>query len=119
MADLRSDLDQAAAALKAAQEEVSSRAGALEEKERTRVEAERKVEDLRAEISALKQRHSDERLRLDSEHTNEIAEVRSRLEEQRRTEVDAASSEAHLDTVKEEFPVGCEGWRYPGYDLAP
>jgi hypothetical protein len=30
VADLRSDLDQAAVALKAAQEEVSSRAGALE-----------------------------------------------------------------------------------------
>jgi hypothetical protein len=40
VADLRSDLDRAAVALKAAQEEVSTRAGALEEKERARVEAE-------------------------------------------------------------------------------
>ena len=94
VADLRSALDQAAVALKAAQEEVSSRAGALEEKELARVEAEREVEDLRAEISALKQRHSDEQLRISNEHTNEIAELRSRLEEQRRTDVDAASSEA-------------------------
>ena len=42
VADLRSDLDRAAVALKAAQEEVSTRAGALEEKERARVEAEKR-----------------------------------------------------------------------------
>src|SRR5215208_6011345 len=102
VADLRSDLDRAAAALKAAQEEVSSRAGALEEKERVRVEAESEVEHLKTEISDLKQRHSDEQLRLSNEHINELAEVRSRLEEQRRTDVDAASSETRLDTIKEE-----------------
>ena len=103
VADLRSDLDQAAAALKAAQEEVSSRAGALEENERARIEAESEVEVLRAEISALKQQHSDEQLRMSNEHIKEIAEVRRRLEEQRRTDVDAASSETRLDTIKEEF----------------
>ncbi|HVD34176.1 MAG TPA: hypothetical protein VNB93_00415 [Rubrobacter sp.] len=102
VADLRSDLDRAAAALKAAQEEVSSRAGALEEKERARVEAESEVEHLKTEISYLKQRHSDEQLRLNNEHINELAEVRSRLEEQRRTDVDAASSETRLDTIKKE-----------------
>ena len=90
-------------ALKAAQEEVSSRAGALEEKERARVEAEREADDLRAEISDLKQRHSDEQLRLSNEHINELAEVRRTLEEQRRTDVDAASSGTRLDTIKEEF----------------
>ena len=62
-------------ALKAAQEEVSTRAGALEEERAARVEAEKRVEDLRAEISALKQQHSDEQLRISNEHTNEIAEV--------------------------------------------
>ena len=103
VADLRSDLDQAAVALKAAQEEVSSRAGALEEKERARVEAESEVEDLRAEISALKQQHSDEQLLISNEHINELAEVRRRLEEQRQTDVDAASSGSRLDTIKEEF----------------
>ncbi len=103
VADLRSDLDQATAALKAAQEEVSSRADALEEKERGRVEAESKVEDLRAEVSALEQRHSDEQLRISNEHTSKIAELRRTLEEQRRTDVDAASSETRLDTIKEEF----------------
>jgi DNA repair exonuclease SbcCD ATPase subunit len=103
VADLRSDLDQAAAALKAAQKEVSSRAGALEEKERARVEADSKVEDLRAEISTLKQQHSDEQLRLSNEHIIEIAEVRRKLEEQRRTDVEADSSETRVDTVKEEF----------------
>ena len=101
--DLRSDLEQASAALKAAQEEVSSRAGALEEKERARVEAESEAEDIRAEISVLKQRHSDEQLRLSNEHINEHAEVRQRLEEQRRTDVDAATAGTHVDTLKEEF----------------
>ena len=103
VADLRNDLDQAAAALKAAQEEVSSRAGALEEKERARVEAESEVEDLMAEISDLKQRHSDEQLRLRNEQINEHVEVRRTLEEQQRTDVDAASSGPRLDTIKEEF----------------
>src|SRR5215217_3204089 len=103
VAELRSDLDEAAAALKAAQEEVSSRAEALEEKEKARVEAEGKVEDLRAEISALKQQHSDEQLRLSNEHINEIAEVRRKLEEQRRNDEDAASSGTRVDTIKEEF----------------
>jgi chromosome segregation ATPase len=103
VADLRIDLDEAAAALKAAQEEVSSRAGALQEKEQARVEAESKVEDLRAEISALKQQHSDEQLRLSNEHISEIAEVRRKLEEQRRTDVEAASSGTRVDTIKEEF----------------
>ena len=73
VADLRSDLEQASAALKAAQEEVSSTAGTLEEKERARIEAESEVEVLRAEISALKQQHSDEQLRMSNEHVKEIA----------------------------------------------
>jgi chromosome segregation ATPase len=103
VADLRSDLEQASAALKAAQEEVSSRAGALEEKELARAEAEGEVEDLRAEISSLKQRHSDEQLRLSNEHINELAEVRRKLEEQRRTDVNEASAGSRLDTLKEEF----------------
>src|SRR5215211_7842287 len=100
---LRTDLEEAYAALKAAQEEVSSRANELEVKELARLEADRKVEDLRAEISSLKQRHSDEQLRLSNEHINELAEVRRRLEEQRRTDVDAATSGGPLDTIKEEF----------------
>src|SRR5918995_1818407 len=99
---LRSDLEEASAALKAAQEEVSARADELEEKERARVEAEGSVEELRAEISALKQRHSDEQLRLSNEHINEIAEVQRRLEEQRLADVDAASSDSRLDDIKEE-----------------
>ena len=103
VSDLRIDLDQAAAALKAAQEEISSRADTLEENERARVEAESEVEDLNAEISALKQRHSDEQLRLSNEHIKELAEVRRKLEEQRRSDVDAASAGTRLDTIKEEF----------------
>ena len=103
VADLRRDLEQASSALKAAQEEVSSRAGALEEKEQARAEAEGEVEKLRAEISSLKQRHSDDQLRLSNEHINELAELRRSLEEQRPTDVDAASAEARIDTLKEEF----------------
>ena len=103
VADLRSDLEEASAALKAAQEEVSSRADDLEEKERASAEAQREVEDLRAEISSLKQRHSDEQLRLSNEHISELAEVRETLEEQRRSSVDAASAGTRLETLKEKF----------------
>ena len=73
---LRSDLEGASAALKAAQEEVSSRADVLQEGERARLETEREAEELRAQISTLKQQHSDEQLRLSNEHINELARVR-------------------------------------------
>jgi chromosome segregation ATPase len=100
---LRTDLEEAFAALKAAQDEVSARAGELEEKERARVEADGKAEDLRAEITSLKQQHSDEQLRLSNEHINELAEVRRRLEEQRLADVDAASTDDRVEAIKEEF----------------
>jgi hypothetical protein len=100
---LRTDLEEAYTALKTAQEEVSERADELEEKERARVEADQKVEDLRAEISALKKRHSDEQLRLSNEHINELAEARRRLEEQRLADVDAASTDSRVEAIKEEF----------------
>jgi hypothetical protein len=100
---LRGDLEEASAALKAAHGEVSARADELEEKERARVEAERDVEDLRAEISSLKQQHSDEQLRLSNEHINELAQVRRNLEEQRLADLDAASSDSRLDEIKEEY----------------
>ncbi|HEX7170557.1 MAG TPA: hypothetical protein VF206_06960, partial [Rubrobacter sp.] len=100
---LRSDLEGASAALKAAQEEVSSRADVLQEGERARLETEREAEELRAHISTLKQQHSDEQLRLSNEHINELARVRRELEEQHRADVDAASSDTRLDTIKEEF----------------
>jgi chromosome segregation ATPase len=100
---LRTDLEEAYAALKAAQEEVSTRADELEEKERARVEADQKVGDLRAEISTLKQRHSDEQLRLSNEHINELAEVRRKLEQQRLADVDAASTDSRVEAIKEKF----------------
>jgi hypothetical protein len=100
---LRTDLEEAYAALKAAQEEVSTRADELEEKERARVEADQKVGDLRAEISTLKQRHSDEQLRLSNEHINERAEVQRKLEDQRLADVDAASTDSRVEAIKEEF----------------
>lgn len=100
---LRGDLEEASEALKVAHEQVSSSASALEEKERARVGAKREAEDLGAEISTLRQQHSDEQLRLSNEHINELARVRERFDEQRRADVEAASSEAGVATLKEEF----------------
>ena len=100
---LRTDLEEAYAALKAAQEEISTWADELEEKERARVEADQKVEDLRAEMSSLKKQHSDEQLRLSNDHINELAEVRRKLEEQRLADVDAASTDSRVEAIKEEF----------------
>src|SRR5215217_8491846 len=103
VANLRRDLEQASVALKAAQEEVSARGRALEEQERTRAEAERKAETLRAELTQLRNQHSDEQFRLRTEHINELAELRRKLEEQRRADVEAVSSEERVATLKEEF----------------
>jgi chromosome segregation ATPase len=102
-ANLRHDLERATAGLRAAQTEVSSSAGNLEEKERALSRAQKELDDLRAENSDLRRRHSDEQLRLSNEHINELAAVRRRLEEQRRLDVEAASSESRLDSLKEEF----------------
>ena len=92
VAGLRGDLDAATAALRAAHEEVAARADAA-----------REAEDLRAEISDLKRRHSDEQLRLSNEHINEVANLRRAFEEQRRADVEAATSEPRVDALKEEF----------------
>ncbi len=92
VAGLRRDLDEATAALRAAGEEVSGRATAG-----------REAEDLRAEISTLKRRHSDEQLRMSNEHINEVANVRRVLEEQRRADIEAAGSETRVEALKAEF----------------
>jgi DNA repair exonuclease SbcCD ATPase subunit len=103
VANLRRDLEQASVALKAAQQEVSARERALEEKDAVRAEAERKIENLRGEIGALKTWHSNEQLKLRNERISELAGLRRKLEEQRRTDVEAASSEERVATLKEEF----------------
>lgn len=92
VAGLRRDLDEATAALRAAGEEVSGRAAAG-----------REAEDLRAEISALKRRHSDEQLRMSNEHIDEVANVRRVLEEHRRADIEAAGSETRVEALKAEF----------------
>lgn len=92
VAGLRRDLDAATTALRAAQDQVGGRA-----------DTGREVEELRAEISALKSRHSDEQLRMSNEHINEVANVRRVLEEQRRADVAAAASETRVGALKEEF----------------
>jgi chromosome segregation ATPase len=104
-ANLRRDLERATATLRTAQVEVASSAGMLEVggRARARARAQRELEALRAENSDLKRRHSDEQLRLSNEHINELAAVRRRLEEQRRLDVETASSETRLDDLKEEF----------------
>ena len=103
VANLRRDLEQAGVALRTAQEEVSARGHALEEKDRARMAAEKAVEDLRTEIDELKSRHTEEQLRLRNEHAGEIADLRHRLEAQRRADVEAASSEERVATLNEEF----------------
>ena len=92
VAGLRRDLDAATAALRAAGEEVSGRA-----------DAGREAEDLRAEISDLKRRHSDEQLRTSNEHINEVANVRRASEEQRRADIKAAGSGTRVEAIKAEF----------------
>jgi len=92
VAGLRRDLESATAALGSAQEEVGSRA-----------DAEGEASALRAEISDLKRRHSDEQLRMSNEHIAEVAAVRRRLEEQRRADVELASSQTRVEELKEEF----------------
>jgi hypothetical protein len=99
VANLRRDLEQASVALRAAQEEISARGRALEGKN----DAQKTVEDLRGEIDVLKSWHSKEQLRLRNEHTSEVADLRRQLEEQRRADVEAASSEERVATLKEEF----------------
>ena len=92
VAGLRRDLESATAALRSAQEEIGSRA-----------DAEGEASNLRAEISDLKRRHSDEQLRMSNEHIAEVAAVRRRLEEQRRADVESASSLTRAEELKEEF----------------
>lgn len=91
-AALRRDLEAATAAMKSAQKEVSSRAAAEGEAAR-----------LREELAELRRRHSDEQLRMSNEHIAEMADVRRRLEEQRRADVEAASSRSRVESLKEEF----------------
>jgi len=92
VAGLRRDLESATAALRSAQEEIGSRA-----------DTEGEASSLRAEISDLKRRHSDEQLRMSNEHIAEVAAVRRRLEEQRRADVESASSQTRVEELKEEF----------------
>ncbi len=103
VAQLRRDLEQANVALGAAREEVSARGRALEEKEWAREGSTDEVSGLRAEMDELKSRHADEQIQLRNEHINEIAEVRRSLEEQRRIDVAAASSDERVESLKEEL----------------
>src|SRR4028118_1556506 len=91
VAGLRRDLESATAALRSAQEEIGSRA-----------DAEGEAAGLRAEISDLKRRHTDEQLRMSNEHIAEVAAVR-RMLEQRRADVEDASSQTRVEELKEEF----------------
>lgn len=103
VAQLRRDREQAGFALQAAREEVSARGRALEEKERNQEGSSDEISDLRAEMEELKRRHADEQIKLRNEHINEIAEVRRTLEEQRRADVMAASSDERVESLKEEL----------------
>jgi len=119
-ANLRRDLERATATLRTVQAEVASSVGTLEEGERARARAQRELDALRADNSALKRRHSDEQLRLSNEHINELAAVRRRLEEQRRLDMEAASSstwkpppQRHASTIsKKSFAGSARPWRH-------
>lgn len=103
VAQLRQDLEKANVALGAAREEVSARGRALQERERAHDASAEEIRDLRAEIEELKNRHADDQIRLRNEHINELAEVRRNLEEQRRADVAAASSDERVENLKEEL----------------
>ncbi|MGH3087932.1 MAG: hypothetical protein ACRDSJ_11520 [Rubrobacteraceae bacterium] len=103
VAQLRRDLEQANVALRAAREEVSARGRALEEKDRAQTGSSDEISRLRSEMSELKSRHADEQIKLRNEHINELAEVRRTLEEQRRIDVAAASSDERVESLKEEL----------------
>lgn len=99
---LRRDLGEASIALKAAQEEVAARGRALEEQEQSGSD-EDEIFRLRSELSDVRLRHSNEQLELRNQHINEIAKLRTDLEEQRKQDLAAASSEERFATLKEEY----------------
>jgi hypothetical protein len=100
---LRRDLEQASVALQAAQEEAAARRRALEKEESARRAAQGEVDLLRAEVSEAKTAHADETLQLRNQHINELAELQRKLEEQRRADLEAATSEGRVEALKEEF----------------
>ncbi|MBA2693317.1 MAG: hypothetical protein H0U65_12655 [Rubrobacter sp.] len=103
VAQLRRDLEQANVALGAAREEVSARGRALDDRGRAQESSSEEISRLRAEMDDIKSRHADEQIRLRNEHINELAEVRRSLEEQRRVDMAAASSDDRVEGLKEEL----------------
>lgn len=103
VAHLRRDLEGANVALGAAREETSARGRALEEKDRAHESASEDISRLRVEMEELRSRNADEQIQLRNEHINELAEVRRSLEEQRRVDVAAASSDERVESLKEEL----------------
>ena len=106
VAELRRDLDEASVALRRAQEDVSSRGESLEEGDRLRAELEAAREESRSlsdRLSDLQREYADEQLRLRNEHISGLAALREELEEQRRSDIEVASSEGKVGALREEF----------------
>ena len=104
--ELRRDLDHASVALRKAQEEISARGDSLGETERLQrdLEAARaEAYSLRGELTDLRQEYADEQLRLSNEHISGMAALREELEEQRRADVEAASSGGKVGALREEL----------------
>ena len=106
VAELRHDLDNASMALRKAQAELHARGDSLDEDERLRREleaAQGEIISLRDELSDLRREYADEGLRLRNEHISGMAAMREELEQQRRADLEAASSEGKVGTLREEF----------------
>ena len=107
VSDLRGDLARATEALEAAQEEVSARGQAVsdatEARERSEAEWQKEIQVLRRTVEELRNRHADEQLKLRNDHINELSNLRTSLEEQRRADLAAAGSEERFENLREEF----------------
>lgn len=106
VADLRQDLERASAALRASREEVSARGTALEdlqESERLRAAAEEESRVLHEQLTRLREESADEQLKLRNQHIESIAALRKSLEEQRRADVEGATSEGKISDLREEY----------------
>lgn len=100
---LRRDLEEASEALRAAQAEVAARERAVEEARDKHEFADDEVVRLRDELSDLRAQHADEQLSLRNAHIRELAELRQQLEGQRVADLEAATTDDRVTTLKEEI----------------
>lgn len=97
---LRSDIEGANVALKAARAEVEARGSALEDLHRSHSG---EIDALRGELQEARNLRAESEVGLRNAHINELAELRRSLEEQRREDVAAASADERVEKLKEEL----------------